>query len=135
MDQYEQLEKLAGLKEKGIISDEEFSLQKAKLLNDNFSVGHQSQAGFRQHASPESQSNGTLWLPIPSLILGLISFFALFDDSSWDEDQIAGLILFSGLAITLGAVSLAKQSIGKGMSISGVVLGSIGLLAAIGMLN
>lgn len=135
MDQYEQLEKLASLKERGIISDEEFSLQKTKLLSGDSPARHQSQGDFDENGRTDSQSGGTLWLPIPSLILGLISFFSLFDDSSWDEDQVAGLVLFSGIAITLGAVSLAKQGLGKGMAISGVVLGSIGLLAAIGMLN
>ena len=35
--------------------------------------------------SPKNQS-GTLWLPVPSLILGVIVVLALFDESSWDKD-------------------------------------------------
>jgi hypothetical protein len=135
MDKYEQLEKLATLNEKGVISDEEFSIHKSRILSSDVSVSNQEVVESVNSKRIEDRSSGTLWLPVPSLILGLVAFLSLFDDSGWDEDQIAGLTLFSGLAVALGVMALARQHLGKGMAISGVVLGSIGLLCAIGMFN
>lgn len=78
-------------------------------------------------------TDGPLWVPITSLVLGIICVLALFDDSQWDKDTIMGLGSFSVAGLVLGAISLNKQKAGKGMAITGVVLSSIALLAFIGM--
>ena len=84
-------------------------------------------------ANPAQQAAGTLWLPVPALICGLIPVISLFDPDAWDRDQILGAGLFSVAALVLGGLGLARQLRGRGMSIAGLVLGGIGLLGAIGM--
>lgn len=90
--------------------------------------------------SPHSANNaqtatdGSLWLPVPALVCGLIPVLGLLAPEEPDKDQLLGIFLFATTAIVLGSVSLARQKRGKGMAIAGVVLGSIGLLAAIGLL-
>ncbi len=80
---------------------------------------------------PENQS-GTLWLPVPALILGVIVVLALFDESSWAKDTYLGIITCIVSAITLGGFGISTQERGRGMSIAGIVLGVIGLLGVIG---
>lgn len=77
--------------------------------------------------------SGTLWLPVPSLVLGIIVVLALFDDSPWDSSQYAAAFFFSVSAIVLGIIGTATQERGRGMSITGIVLGTIGLLGIIGL--
>ena len=81
--------------------------------------------------SPKNQS-GTLWLPVPSLILGVIVVLALFDESSWDKDTYMGIFTCIVAAIVLGGFGISTQERGRGMSIAGIVLGVIGLLGVIG---
>lgn len=92
------------------------------------------QCGAVQHVSVRSPQNlsGTLWLPVPSLILGIIGVLALFDESSWDRDLYIGTLTLSVAAIVLGGVSISAQERGRGMSIAGIVLGVIGFLGVIG---
>ena len=97
------------------------------LIPDNSRSGHGSVA---QGAA----ETGTLWLPVPSLVLGIFSVVMLFDDSYWDMDTVMGLLLFAGVGLSMGVIGLCVQSKGKGMSIAGVVLSSIGLLAGLGLL-
>ena len=81
------------------------------------------------------QPDGVLWVPITSMVLGIVCAFAFFDDSQWDKDTIFGLGSLSVAGFILGVISLIKQKTGKGMAITGVVLSSISLLALIGMLS
>jgi hypothetical protein len=77
--------------------------------------------------------NGTLWIPVPSLILGVLSFVSFFDDSSWDMDTAVGIMLFSAIALILGIVGVSVQKVGRGMSITGIVLGALSFILAIGI--
>lgn len=78
-------------------------------------------------------ADGPLWIPITSLVLGIIFALALFDDSQWDKDTIIGLTSFSVASLVLGTISLNNQKTGKRIAITGVILSSISLLAFIGM--
>lgn len=89
-------------------------------------------ATLAMHKASGSDQAGTLWLPIPSLVCGVIVVAALFDPHDWDMDQLIGSIGFAIAAIVLGAVSLAKQKRGSGMAIAGLILGVLGLLGALG---
>lgn len=77
---------------------------------------------------------GTLWLPVPSMVLGIIGFISLFDESHWDYDEIFGLALISAIGFILGIVSLNTQKTGKEMAIAGLVLSCLAGLSALGML-
>lgn len=77
---------------------------------------------------------GTLWLPVPALICGLLAALALLDAHQWDQDTALGVAMFAIAALVLAGVGLARQTRGRGMSIAGLVLGALGLLGAIGAL-
>ena len=92
--------------------------------------------GSTQNASIQpavSSGNGSLWMSITSLILGIICLLALLDDSQWDEDTILGLAIFSVTGLIFGSISIAKSNAGKGMAITGIILSSIALLSSIGL--
>jgi hypothetical protein len=78
-------------------------------------------------------TDGPLWVPITSLVLGIICVLFLFDDLQWDKDTVVGLGGSSLAGFVLGAISLINQKAGKVMAIIGVVLSSVGLLAFVGM--
>lgn len=83
----------------------------------------------------QTSANDSLWLPIASLVLGIIGVLSLLGDSQWDNNQIVGLGIFSLVGFVLGVVSLSKQKTGKGMATAGVVLAVISGLAFIGMVS
>lgn len=78
-------------------------------------------------------SEGTLWLPLPSLILSIMCLLMFADDSGWDEDTIAGFFMFAITALILGIISVNTQPRGKGMAIAGIVMSGLALLAGIGL--
>lgn len=81
-----------------------------------------------------SDTKGTYGLPIPSMIIGIIFTLSLFDNSSWDSDQINGGVAVCIAGLTLGIVSLCRQRRGKGMAVTGVILSSLGMLGLFGRL-
>ncbi len=89
--------------------------------------------GAVQHATVKStqDQSGTLWLPVPSLVLGIMVVLALFDESSWDKDTYMGIFTCIVTTIVLGGFGVSTQKRGRGMSISGIILGVIGLLGVI----
>jgi len=133
MDKYQQLEKLAELKSRGALSEEEFTAQKARLLEAEAPVATEI-GPIPQTNENSDEKKGTYWLPIPSLVLGIFSCLMLLDDSEWDTDTVNGLILFSVIGLTLGIISLSMQPKGRGMAIAGIVLGTIAGLCGLGLL-
>ena len=91
------------------------------------------QSAHSAHPTPTA-ADGSMWLPVPALVCGLLPVLGLFAPEELDKEQALGMLLFATTAVVLGSVSLARQKRGKGMAIAGVVLGGIGLLAAIGVL-
>jgi hypothetical protein len=85
-------------------------------------------------ASSHPTSNDPIWVPIASLVLGIISALALFDDSPWDKRMILEFAGLPASGLLLGSISINKLKAGKGMAISGVVLSLLALLACIGLL-
>ena len=84
---------------------------------------------------PPSTTPGTLWLPVPALVVGILALLAaigLADSEFIDPDEYMGTLLFAGIAIALGAVGTYQQGKGRGMSIAGLVLGGLALLIALG---
>lgn len=82
--------------------------------------------------TPVAGSGGTLWLSVPSLVMGIVSVLTLFDESQWNADNYVGAGMFASAAIGLGAAGIFKQTRGRGMAIAGVVLGGVALLGLLG---
>jgi hypothetical protein len=127
LEQIERLEKLAGLKAKGAISEDEFKLEKIEILKPR---PPPSQPVVSPANAP-SGVQGTYWFPIPSLVLGIFCVLALLDDSDWDKDTINGMIIFSAAGLILGIVAITRQKKGLGMAIAGVVMSSLTLLVTL----
>ena len=49
------------------------------------------------HKTMREQQEGTLWLPVPSLLCGIVVVLALFDQSKWGMDQVVGRIAFAAV--------------------------------------
>ena len=91
------------------------------------------QCGGVQQAQPTAGANTNRWMPITSMILGILSLFGSFEPPP-DQDTAFGLITFAIAGLLLGCIGLAKHKAGKGMAIAGVIMASVALLALIGML-
>lgn len=76
---------------------------------------------------------GSLWVSIVSLILGLISILALFDESEWDKDTYIGLFTFAISGLFLGIITINQKLNGRNIAIAGIVTSSIALLLFIGL--
>ena len=77
--------------------------------------------------------NGSLWMGITSLVLGIICGLALLDDSGWDRDTLTGLGLFSTTGLVLGIVSIKTKNSGTGLAIAGTVLSAVSLMLLVGL--
>lgn len=96
------LEKLAELKENGIITEEEFVQQKKILLN----------------SCDENQEDekGSYWLAISSMIL---SFFAISFTENYLVDEAK---IFIMLSLLFGGITIFTHKKGKDMAIAGMIL-------------
>jgi len=119
----DKIEKLSALMDKGIITKEEFDSKKQILLDSLSSCNK---------ITNNEIDNGTYWLPVPSMILGIFVMLACFDESNWDNDTIVGAYLFIILSLILGIISVSIQKEGKGMAIAGITLSILSALIVIG---
>jgi hypothetical protein len=92
--------------------------------------GAQQAAAAPATAAPD----GPIWLPITSLVLGLVGGLALFDESDWDRNTTLGVGMIGLFALALGVISIKEQKTGRGMGIAGVVLACLTLLTVLGLL-
>lgn len=130
-DLLDQVEKLSELHEKGILTKEEFQQKKTELLN-RLSVITKT-LSVPSEAERVIVRSGSYWLPVPSMIFGLLALLACLDDSGFDLDTITGLATFSIASLTLGIISISNQRKGKGMAITGIITSSIAILFLIGL--
>ena len=74
------------------------------------------------------------WTSITALVTGIFdTVMAIGAQSSrWDQDMIVGAFMFGCIPIVFGTISLIKKKPGRWMAITGIVLGSIMLLVALG---
>lgn len=89
-------------------------------------------SNLRTGAAGLRSAHGTLWLPVPALITGLVSFLTLFDDSEWDTQTYLGVFTVGLAGLVLGSYGASSQALGRGMSIAGIVLAVLGLLGLVG---
>lgn len=88
--------------------------------------------GATQAALPLPAPPGTLWLPVPALVCGIVAVLGAFGADATDRDAVAGVGLFGAIALILAVVSLARQPRGRGVAIAGLILGIVAVLAAVG---
>ncbi|MGB9090663.1 MAG: DUF4190 domain-containing protein [Pseudomonas farsensis] len=105
----------------------------AKQLHESAPTCPQCGAPQFATSNPGPASGGSAWLAIVSLCLGILCTLALFDDSEWDMDTMAGLGLFAGTGLIMGIISINQKKPGNGMAIAGVVMAVISLLCLIGL--
>ena len=103
-DPLNKLEKLSALKEKGIITEEEFNSKKQILLDSLNSCNS---------IPTKEDGDGTYWLSIPSMILGIFVMLACFDEGTWDKDALVGASFLIILSLTLGIISISIQQKAK----------------------
>ena len=82
----------------------------------------------------EHRPTGSIALAIISLTSGILfllitlSASTLEGDSSWPKDSWLGWIFLSSAPLILGIIGVSTKCKGKGMAISGIVLGSVSIL-------
>lgn len=119
-----QLEKLAELKDKGIITDYEFNEKKRVLLNNlNSSI---------KKERIDEKNTATYWLPIPSFILSMFALLCTFDIENWTHDEKMGCGVFIVISLALGIVSISIQEKGKGLAIAAICISIFSALIVIG---
>ena len=72
-------------------------------------------------------------MSICSLILGIIAMLAMFDESEWDMNTYVGVGIFAVGGMVFGIIDLSDSTPNRGLSIAGLVLSTIALLALIGL--
>ena len=138
-DRYEKIEKLAELKEKGLISQEEFDQEKKKILssdekNKQSVVGESFRETFQeskerfQNAFSGDRGNANTNVgqnsdgkAIASMILGIISLIFIFTGTLAILGLIMGIV---GLVLGISANKTAKTS----YATAGIVLSIIGIV-------
>jgi len=78
---------------------------------------------------------GTFWLPIPSLVIGLLTAVTLFGDSGTDSDTAFGTVYLALVGLALGIITLFMQRKGRRMAITGIILNVVAILGWIGKLT
>ncbi|WP_323011287.1 zinc ribbon domain-containing protein [Castellaniella sp.] len=89
--------------------------------------------GATQSGSSSGQQ-GSKWMAITALVLGIFAILATmaaFADGA-DSEQILGIILFGVVSLVFAIISLVQKRWGKGLSIAGIVMSAISLLALFG---
>lgn len=62
------------------------------------------------------------WMSLSSFLLGLFAFFAVLDDSPWDEDTLVGFFFFISVSIILGILSYNNKHESQWLSGFGITL-------------
>jgi hypothetical protein len=79
-------------------------------------------------ASSHQGSDGPIYIPITSMVIGIICAMALLDDSEWDKDELVSGLTLATSGLVLGVISLVKQEAGRGISTTGIVFSSIAII-------
>ena len=80
-------------------------------------------------------NKGTYWLPIPSMIIGIMITIDILNGTKWDTDTTNLALVLSVGGLAMAIVSISRQRKGRGMAIAGIVLCSIGLLNVLGRMS
>lgn len=80
---------------------------------------------------PAALASGAHWIPVTSLVLGILCIISLFNKSDFHKNAAIGLVTISIIGIVFGVISLSKQKAGKGMAIAGIALSSLSLLVTL----
>lgn len=84
---------------------------------------------------PRQVIDGTLWLPVPALVVAIVTFVLLlvdFNTVEWHDlrnpntiDELLALGALAAIAAALGIASLMTQKRGQGMAIAAIVIVSL----------
>ena len=59
------------------------------------------------------EKRGSLWLPVLSLVLGILGLVLLFRPSDWAQETIYGSLFLASLALVLGIISIVKKQLAE----------------------
>ena len=115
MSKYEQLEKIQQLKESGLLTNEEFIIEKSKILNDAVAPTAQRVAVQSVPLNHDRKTNGAA---TASLVLALVGLIIV--------PMLLGLlaVIFGGV----GASKDAKQYRGQGAAVAGLIIGVVDII-------
>lgn len=94
--------------------------------------------GALQNLAPTpTHSQSYHWTHIVSLVTAVLFFLLLAaePDQQWSQDECIGLIVLSLIPIGFGIAGVTSRPHGRWMSITGMIIGAVLLLAAIGNMN
>jgi len=118
MPGYEDIEKLAELKEKGYISEDEFLKKKKEILNSSGKNENFEKESYQTDKSGKKEKSHGL----AGFILALISLFL----------PIPGFDIMIGvLAFVLSAISMSKNQERRGLAIAGFVISIFAVVGSI----
>ncbi len=120
------IEKLANLKDKGILSQEEFESKKKILLNA-------FENDTKVSTVHTEDNTASIWMAIFGSMFGFLVFIIPFEDGKWDKDTVIGFIFFAFIAIALAVASLKMSNKGASQifSIITIVLTTFGIFLAV----
>lgn len=75
----------------------------------------------------------TPWFQITTLITGVVLIVLMLITDPWDKDAIIGGFSLSSIQIAMGIGAINVSTHGRGMAISGLVLGVLSFLITCGM--
>lgn len=78
------------------------------------------------------ESDGPLWRPIATLVIGILTLSPFADRGRLDHDTTVGIVIFGFIGVVLGGWLVSQQRHGRWLTITGVVLSALGLLALLG---
>ena len=125
---YERLERLAELAAQGFLTEEEFAIEKKKILE--FDGSKDSKAKTEK----DFERKGSYWLYGLSFVLGgglllyLLSILGTYGAISLDKEVSESILFFSVLAISLGCLSLIIEHKGRLAAISGIIMSCLVLI-------
>lgn len=116
MDRYTQLEKLQELKEKGVLTESEFELEKKKILAKPQTQQPQQRAN---HKPTTKKSNGA---GIAGFVISLVAGF------NWYLTLPLGIV---GLILSIVGMAKPSKTHKKGLAIAGLIISILVILAGI----
>ena len=99
------------------------------ILND-IGINFNSQPSRNKLA--QETDNGLIGFSVASFALGILVLLGALGVNRWDKDSTVGLLVFGGISLFLGILTLKNNYKGKGIAIAGIVTAGVAFLIYLG---